>query len=392
MLLRTVRRNTVPARPRVGVFIETFAGYLRDMIAGVSRYVRQENPRWEIVFQPRPDDLPARIAQFGGLDGLIAHGDLTNRAYRAWLQRQECPVVLIEQRSERFACVEADNVAIGRMAFEHLQSKGLRDVAVWHLQGIELFEERRAGFAQAAQEAGHRLHEIPREMADVHTDGAVQAKVVREWIARMPRPFGLFVPNVEYARRVVAACRNLGLDVPQEVAVLGVDRDELVCDLADPPVSVIDHGMLRAGFEAAALVHRMMHGEVRPRRPVLVPPVGVVERQSTDVQAADDPDVRQAMRVIRERAIEGLQVRELLREVPVARRTLEVAFRTQFGRSIRQEIQRVRINRAKQLLVETECTVEQIARMCGYAHGPALTEAFARETGMPPTPYRKQYR
>jgi LacI family transcriptional regulator len=187
---------------------------------------------------------------------------------------------------------------------------------------------------------------------------------------------------------VLDACRGAGLAIPDEVAVLGVDNDELLCELAAPPLSSVMPNTLRTGYEAAALLDRMMRGEAV--RPVahLIPPVGVVARQSTDVLALDDRAVAQAVRFIREHACEGINVGDVLRGVPLSRRVLEQRFRRLLGRTPREEILQVRLARVKQLLTETDLTLYRVAERTGFEHVEYLSVVFKRETGRTPRQFR----
>jgi LacI family transcriptional regulator len=182
------------------------------------------------------------------------------------------------------------------------------------------------------------------------------------------------------------------VSVPDELAVLGVDNDELLCDLADPPLSSVIPDTRRTGYEAARLLEAMMAGERVPPVAHLVSPLGVATRQSTDVLATDDGDLSAAVRFIREHATEGIRVEDVLRAVPLSRRALEARFKQQLGRTPHQEVLRLRIERVKELLAETDLSLTAIAHRTGYAHVEYLSVAFKRETGVPPSVYRAQVR
>jgi LacI family transcriptional regulator len=187
------------------------------------------------------------------------------------------------------------------------------------------------------------------------------------------------------------ACRRAGIAVPEEVAVIGVDNEELVCKLAYPPLSSVDPGARSLGYEAAALLDRLIRGEPRPATPLLIPPVGVVTRLSTDVNAIADPDIAAAMRFIREHACEGIGVDDVLSQVPVSRSVLQRRFRSLLGRSIHAMIAGVRLQRAKQLLVETDLPLSVIAKRAGFSHVEYLCAAFRQATGRPPGTYRREH-
>jgi LacI family transcriptional regulator len=297
--------------------------------------------------------------------------------------------VLIEHyQPTNLPVVLGDNREIGRLAFEHLRDKAFRRFAFLGPLGIEIFRQRRDGFADAANAAGLEIFAPPSE----EVTHLARDRKMRAWMKKLPKPIGIFAGNAEVARRTVALCRAAGVLVPEEAAVLGVDIQPLECELSRPPLSTIDHGMERAGFKAAALAKSLMEGQPAPADPILVPPVGVIERQSTDTLAVDDPDVRAAVRLIRDRATTGLTVKELMQWIPVGRRKLEIGFRKFLGRSIHDELMRVRLERAKFLLTTTDLSMPEIASACGVAFSSRLSEQFRRITGMTPRSYRREHR
>ena len=186
------------------------------------------------------------------------------------------------------------------------------------------------------------------------------------------------------------ACRSAGLAVPSDVAVIGVDNDALLCDLASPPLTSVIPNAHRAGYEAAALLEKLMAGRKVPATAHLIPPLGVAARQSTDVLAVDDRDVARAVQFIREHACEGINVSDLLRTVPLSRRVLEQRFQKLLGRTPREEILHVRLARVRQLLGETDLPLYLIAERTGFEHVEYLSVVFKRETGQTPSEYRQE--
>lgn len=189
-------------------------------------------------------------------------------------------------------------------------------------------------------------------------------------------------------RQVLNACRRLGIAVPDEVAVIGVDNDDILCDLADPPMSSVIPNTYRTGYEAAALLARMMAGESVKAEAHLIAPLGVATRQSTDVLAIDDRNIAAAVRFIREHACEGIGVKDVLKAAPQSRRLLECRFKKLIGRTPHEEIVRVQLNHVKLLLAESDLSLEQISERAGFAHVEYLNAKFHREEGLPPGRYR----
>jgi len=198
--------------------------------------------------------------------------------------------------------------------------------------------------------------------------------------------------NDDRGQQVLEACHLNGLQVPDEVAVLGVDNDECLCDLSTPPLSSINIGAERIGYEAAALLDRLMAGGRPPADSVLLPPVGVVVRQSTDVVASEDRELAELVRFVRENACDGLRVKELLRQSSLSQSTMQKRFKALLGRSPKQEILHVQLGRAKQLLAETDLSVADIADKCGFGGLKRLSAAFHAGVGLTPLAFRKQLR
>jgi LacI family transcriptional regulator len=193
-------------------------------------------------------------------------------------------------------------------------------------------------------------------------------------------------------QQVLTACRAIGVAVPDEVAVLGVDNDEVLCDLADPPLSSIIPDTRRIGYEAAACLDRMMCGEPPPGPTTVIPPLGVVTRRSTDVLAVDDRALAHAARFIRERACEGITVQDILDGIPLSRSVFERRFLKTFGRTPKAEIVRTQLRRVMQLLAETDLPLKQIADRTGFEHPEYMSAAFKKRTGLTPGVYRRSVR
>jgi LacI family transcriptional regulator len=193
-------------------------------------------------------------------------------------------------------------------------------------------------------------------------------------------------------QQVLDACRRLGLAVPDEVAVIGVDNDELLCELSDPPLTSVVPNMQRTGYEAAALLDQMIAGKTARGQTHLIPPIGIATRQSTDVLVIEDRNVARAVHYIRQHACDGIQVKDVLRVVPQSRTLLESRFKRLIGRTPHEEILRVRLARVKELLVETDLSLDQIAERTAFNHVEYLSVAFRREIGIPPSQFRAQNR
>jgi LacI family transcriptional regulator len=213
------------------------------------------------------------------------------------------------------------------------------------------------------------------------------------WIRSLPKPLALMACNDDHGKHVLDACKLAAVGVPEEVAVLGVDNDELVCELSDPPMTSIALNAEQAGYQAAELLDQWMKGQTVKTQQITVTPTHIVTRQSTDVLAVDDPDVANALRFIRQHSFRTpVQVTDVAEAVATSRRVLERKFQNVLHRSILQEIRRVRVNHIIAMLMETDLPISYIARKTGFSGIEHIARYFRRETGTSLRDYRKKHR
>jgi LacI family transcriptional regulator len=403
----TALRNETPkktvaqsSRRRVALLIETSRGYGRGTLLGVAKYIRERGP-WSIFLQEQIfcDDLPDWIRTWEG-DGLITR--VENPAMATLTRRLGVPAVFLRDvpATLRVPCVITDHVAVGRYGFAHLRERGFRHYAFCGFNGAEYSDARRDSFVESVRESGLRCHVFggegpPRPGSTTFHEarGSKDGPQVARWIKRLPKPIGLMACNDFRGQQVLTACRAAGVPVPDEVAVIGVDNDEVLCDLSDPPLSSVVPNKERIGYEAAALLDRLMSGEKPAQLRLLIEPTGIVTRRSTEVLAIEDRRIAAAARFIRERACEGIGVDDVVRAVGcLSRSTLERRYVAIMGCSPKQEILRVRVERAKQLLAETVFPVAAIAERLGLEHTEYLNVIFKRETGVTPAQFRARSR
>ncbi|RME72390.1 MAG: helix-turn-helix domain-containing protein [Verrucomicrobia bacterium] len=375
-------------RRRVALLIETSNSYARQLLQGVRAWMHANEP-WSVrlMEQGRGAGVPAWLRGWRG-DGVIAR--VENASIAEALAESGLPVIDVSAALDGplFPRVVTDSEAATRMAFEHLWERGLRHFAFCGDPQFRWAELRGDYFSRWAREAGCRC----AVFRDFRRKPDAELAALARWLRGLPRPVGVLACYDIRGQQVLEACREAGLRVPDEVAVIGIHNDELLCELCDPPLSSVAPDARRAGYEAAALLARWMNGEAVPREQRQIEPLRVVTRQSTDVVAVDDPQVAAALRYIRRHATEGIGVADVLRAVPMARTSLERRFRRSIGCTPREQIEKTRLEHVKTLLGTTDLPVARIAELTGFTHPEYLTVVFRRATGTTPRHFREKHR
>ncbi|MCR9293278.1 MAG: DNA-binding transcriptional regulator [bacterium] len=380
-------------RRSVALLIETSNGYSRGLLEGVISYTKVHG-NWSVYLteQERGSPPPAWLQTWGG-DGIIARIE-TDSIGR---QLVRCGVPIVDLSAARHIqgvpWADTEDRAIAKLAFQHFAERGFRNLAYCGDAGFHWSMKRGRHFRQFAESAGCHFfehHSIARYARSF--DAVAEKQRIMEWIQQLPRPIGIMGCYDFKAQEVLDACRQLGVPVPTEAAVIGVDNDHLICELSEPSLSSVIPDTKRTGYEAASLLDRMMNGEViTDEQPLITQPLGIRLRESTDTVAIEDEQIARALQFIRHRASANIRVRDVLEQVKLSRRAFEHRFKKLVGLTPHEEIQRVRMNRVIELLRETDLTVQQIAERLGFEHAEYLGAAFKREIGQSPGEYRRMF-
>jgi LacI family transcriptional regulator len=383
-----------PARPRrVAISLDLDWGYKRhlEVYAGCQKYADEVG--WDCSINPAADHMLQR--QGGGVpfDGVIARAT----ACLAQAARQAgVPVVnvWVNSPTQGLPSVFADFEASGVMAAEHLLSRGFRKFG--YLGFLRDIDSQRQfhGLRNAVRRKGFpcSLHRVNRN-CDNGNARAWEDFVcgLDQWIDTWEPPVGIFVAQDIFCRFLIDVCRSKGLHVSEDVAIVGTHNESEICGAPSPSLTSIDLGFGQIGYRAAAMLERLMAGGEAPAEPELVPPAELVPRQSTDVYASGDPVVARAMRFIAENGHQRIQVRHVAAAVATTRRTLERKFREAMGRSIAGEITRLRLQRAKRRMVETDASMKDVAIEAGFRTADHFGKVFTRVEGISPSQYRLEH-
>ena len=383
-------------RFRVALLIESSRSYGRQLLKGIAAYARTHGS-WTFFHQERAfgDLVPPDLKEWKP-HGIIAR--LAGARVTRQIRRMNLPTVDMypEGKPEGIPGVASDPELLARMAVGHFLDRGFRDFAYCGFTGVRFSDLRATCFVEQLSQRGLRgsvfsYPGMPRDsdLAAVETHALRYADKLVAWLRGLPKPLGLMACNDVRAQQVLTVCREAGIAVPDQVAVLGVDNDDVQCELCDPPLSSIDPNVEQIGYQAAALLDRMLKGEARLSARILVPASGVVVRRSTDVLAIDNQDAAEAIRFVRGRACQGIAIEDVMEHASVSRSTLERWFEKYLGRSPTVEIVRVQVQRVQELLRTTNLTLEEISRAAGFAHVESMQRIFKRTVGLTAGQYRK---
>jgi LacI family transcriptional regulator len=389
---KTIKRPRIRPIPRVLLLVETSRAYGRRIVEGVARYAFEHGP-WSIHFEERGFEScpPIWLKEWDG-DGIIVRS--TNMKLAQVVKATKLPFVeLYGNTRVGEAQVRMDSELGTHLILDHFVSHGLRHFAYFTYGQNWWTQIQSDFFCRAVQERGSECHvyKSPVAFRTLPVWHESYRPNVVEWLRSLPRPVGIYAAADLHAIRLLDVCRENNIAVPEEVAIVGVGNDPVLCETVRPTLSSLDLDARRIGYEAARLLAEKMAGK-DTREIVEIPPSRVVIRQSTDHMAISDPDVVQAMHFIRDYACSGINVYRVAEEVGLSRRGLERRFQQYVGTTPKAEITRVRIEHAKSLLAYTDQLSERISRKIGFASLAYFTTAFRREVGMTPNAYRRMRR
>jgi LacI family transcriptional regulator len=377
---------------RVAISIDLDWGFKRHLEVHAGCQCYADEAGWVCSINPAVDRLLKSTPRT--CDGVIARA---TRALAGAARQARVPVVNVWLNSpvRDVPSVLPDLTAAGAMAAEHLLARGFRQFGYLGYLRDKDYPLQQKGFVGVIRRAGFTCteHRILR--------GSIAGKArgwrafiagLEAWIGGWKRPIGVFVTQDLYCRYLIDVCRARGLHIPQEVGIVGCHNETAICDSPPPGITSIDLGYEEVGYRAAAMLDRLMNGEPPPAAPELVAPARLVPRQTTDLFAVEDPLVAQAMRLIAEKAHRPMGVKDLAVAMATTRRTLERRFREAAGVGIATEITRLRLERAKRRLLETEESMKIVARQSGFRTADHFYKVFTRVEGIPPTRFREERR
>ncbi|WP_437205951.1 substrate-binding domain-containing protein [Planctomicrobium sp. SH664] len=377
-------------RQQIAVLVDPGDSWGRGVILGISAASRHLLP-WDLLIAPRDDQWRFRVPPQWKGDGIIAA--IRDEKTAEHVRAQQLPAVNVsawQNPHEDWYRVNTDDHLRAEMAFDHFRSRGFRHFAYYGPPSLRYPDKRGTEFADVVKAAGASCTTFEMPADRVGWQSVKEETIL--WLQRAPRPLAVFAADPHPGIQLTEICKAAGFRIPEEIAILAGDTDDLLCEVSDPPLSSIVLASGQIGTASVEMLRQLLNQESPASSTVLIPPVRVIERQSTDILAVGDPLFVDALRFIRERARTGILVQDVLQAVPISRRTLELKFQQYLSRSPADVILRVKLERVKQLLTSSDWTIEQIAHASGFSGAPQLCFAFKRELETTPAEFRRNNR
>ncbi|MGL5019281.1 MAG: substrate-binding domain-containing protein [Luteolibacter sp.] len=366
--------------------------YVHEINVGVARYARQAG--WIL------EDLASHsgmINHHWAGDGIITLVEDPSSPLIQFLENTRVPVVNLTGQIPHLAYprVLPNNYAIGKHAAEELLGRGFKHMAFLAMnRNAPVVEERMAGFRDTVISAGRTFHML--NCTELFKRGNTKRQLMEQWLMtelhKLPKPAGVMAQFDADANIIVQACANAGLQVPEQVAVVGVDNDPIYSQLGLIPLTSVISNRELIGYRGAELLDRLMQGGKPPTEPIRIPPGGIVVRRSTETFATDDEAVARALLFIKENAMSPISIAQVVQASKISRRSLYTKFSSVLGRSIQMEIVRQRLNLAKAFLASTDEKLEWVAYNSGFDGASSFSKAFRAYEGIRPSVYRENYR
>ncbi|AQQ08544.1 Xylose operon regulatory protein [Sedimentisphaera cyanobacteriorum] len=370
---------------RIALLIETSTSYGRALIRGILTYANIAT-NWVFYNEPSgfADSLPELSAK--SFDGIIMRDTSENMK----LLKLGVPAIVSIRYQDKIAGVPnivSNSSQIGAMAASYFRNKGFENFAYCGFENMPWSHERKKAFA-ASLPSGCRFESFSQQSSGSYEK---QIQSLSDWLASLEKPSALMACNDVRGATIIEACKLAGLKIPQEISILGVNNDDMICEMVSPQLSSISLNIVKAGSKAAQCLDNLIKGKTGSEQRINVEADGIVSRASTDLLAINDPAIAQALHFITQNRRQHLQVSEVAEYVGVNRRSLERRFKAVLNTSVYEQIKSVRINTICKMLTQTSIPISEISYSMGFNDANHIARYFKQKTGITPLQYRKQY-
>ena len=379
--------------PRVAILVDTSTTWGRNIVSGVISYTHTHE-RWQIFVEARGIEEHLQLPAGWNGDGVIARIATPQMAKQ--LRATKIPIINvsgIELSTANFPRVSTNLVASAQLAVDHFLERGFRHFAYFSLEGLGYVITHQKAFERGVQAGGGDISIFTaKPQAGAEPEWRLDLKKLGEWLKHLPKPVAIVCWNASGAREIIFACQQAGLQVPEEVAVLSQSYDEVLCEATQIPISGVRAAADTIGFQAAKLLDGLMRGKKTPKQPHFIAPLSIVSRQSTDTLAVRDPALVKALSFIRQQATLPVRVAEVARHAGVSRRALERMFLEILQRTPAEELRRFQLDRARQLIADTNLPMPDIAEKSGFGSQAYLSAIFRKHYNQTPLQFRRESR
>ena len=373
------------------------------LMAGITDYIRDKG-HWQLIVWPESSKESLSFLKQRGCKGAFVSTQTTTKAKE--LLQIDMPIIALStlQNVSNLPYITANSESVARMAIEHFLKKKFRNFAFFGLTQAQWSLDRMNFFSRCLAEEGYNVHTYEEQIPIINdfvpfttlwtniTLSTGQQKLM-EWLRQLPKPVAILASCDFFACHLINITNEVKLNVPDDVAILGVNDDRALCNICDPPLSSIALNFKKAGYESAKLLDRIISGQqAMEGQCIEIQPTHIESRGSTDIFAIDDLEIIQVLKYIKQNSNKPLQVDEIASHVYISKRSLQLRFRKALGRSIHDQIVQAHFDIAKTLLIETNLPIDEIASRSGFLYTSNMRRAFKQITGMLPQKYRQQHR
>lgn len=381
---------------KIIVLVESSRAYGRSLIQGISEYASTRDD-WQLYYHECTLDMKlSDMLDYWQADGILTR--ITNDGDSEAICSSGIPAVNLFSAPPQhpISSVTVDNATIGRAAAEFFLRAGFSQLAFCGYQGIHFSDTRQAAFEKAAVSGGasvvtYNPPRVPETTSISSRESWHPAREtdLAEWLKSLPKPTAVFACNDVRSLDVSAACRLNGVDVPADIAILGSDNDELICNMSHPPLSSIEADITSQGYRGAELLHQLIAGEAEAPVYQTIPLKTIIERPSTDSIIFDKPHVAGAVRYMRKNYHLHICPEIIAQYVGISRSLLDRDFKAELGMTVSNELREIRFTRIRHLLLHTELTIKDIAAQTGFSNDVSLSHFFKASTGTTPGAFRR---
>jgi len=370
--------------------------YGQKLLKGIARYSKENGP-WIFCRMPlfyRETLGMKGIVKFAreweadGIIGQLYNNDDIKQILNAGIH------VIAQDFKERFSNIPnitGGYFEAGEMGARYFLKKGFKNFAFYGFKNIVWSRERSDGFEHYLRSQGYKVHYFDQDMAPTRELWFYKPSVLSQWLQSLPKPVAIMTCDDERGQHITEACKQVGIQIPEEMAILGVDNDEMTCNLSDPPLSSIALNTEKGGYEAAKLMDEMITGKIGVQYDIYVMPTQIVERQSTDIASTSDRYIAKALKFIHQNIEKRITVKDVLRQVPLSRRALEMRFQETTGTGVYKYIYNLQIEKFAQKLLDSDKTIFEIAIESGFESSKNISRQFKQIKGCTPAEYRRRH-